>query len=125
MELRGLGHLNHDSHGALIRHDRPHRIRPEDRMRLGMFLFRVAFGLSGAKNAIEQRHAFVLVRQHFAERFSDEFVCGSIDQAAKGGIDEAHDVTGSLGRDHRQRRMLEDGEAEARQIGGLMQCVRC
>ena len=85
-----------------------------------MFLLRVAFGVSRAKNAVEQRHTFVLLRQHFAERFSDELSRGLIHQAAKGGVDIAHDVAGSLHRGHRQRRVLGDGEAEARQVGRLM-----
>ena len=85
-----------------------------------MFLFRVAFGFSRAKNAVEQRHAFVLLRQQFGERFSDELFHRFIHQAAKGGVAIAHDVRGSLHRGHRQRRVLRDGEAQARQIGRLM-----
>ena len=85
-----------------------------------MFLFRVAFGFSRAKNAVEQRHAFVPFRQHFAERYSDELFRGFIQQAAKGGVEIAHDVAGSLHRGHRPRRALGDRPAEARQIGRLM-----
>ena len=122
MELRGLGHLNHHSHGAFVRQHRPHRISPEDRMRFGMLLFCVAFGFSGAENAVEQRHTSVLFRQHFGERFSDELFRGFIHQATKSGVDIAYDMAGSLHRSHRQRRVLGDRQAEARQVG-LVRCA--
>ena len=85
-----------------------------------LFLFRVAFGVSRAKNAVEQRHACAPFRQHLAERYSDELFRGFIQQAAKGGVDIAHDVAGSLHCGHRQRRVLGDRQAEARQVGRLM-----
>jgi hypothetical protein len=41
-----------------------------------MFLFRVAFWFPSPKNAVEQQHALVTFRQHFAERYSDELFRG-------------------------------------------------
>ena len=67
MEPRGFGDLNHDADRAFIHHDRPHRIRQEDGMRFEMFPFRVALGISGAKNALQHGHAFILGRQHSPE----------------------------------------------------------
>ena len=48
-----------------------------------MFLFRVAFGVSRAKNAVEQRHAFVRFRQHFAKRFSNKLFLANVEKAAQ------------------------------------------
>ena len=120
MELRCLGHLNHDSYRAFIRNRRPHHIRPKDRMRFGMLLLYVAGGRTCTENAIEQRQACFLFQQQFAEWFSHELFHRPIHQAAKGGVDIAHDVAGSLHHGYRQRRVLGDRQAEARQVGRLV-----
>ena len=74
-----------------------------------MFLLRVVFGSSHPIDAVEERQAFALFRQDFAERVSHELVLGFIDQPAKSGIDVAHDMRRSLECGHRQRRVLEAG----------------
>ena len=73
----------------------------------------MVFGFSRAGNAVKHRHAVVLLRQYFAEWFSDELIRGLIHHAAKGGIDIVHDVPASLDRGHRQGCVI---EAQARQL---------
>jgi hypothetical protein len=50
---------------------------------------------------------------------SDELLHRLIHQAAKGGVDMANDVPGTLDRQHRRRRAPGDGEEAARQTARL------
>jgi hypothetical protein len=75
--LRRVVHLNHDSHGAFSRDDRPQGIRPA--VGFDLILFGAAFGLSGAEDAVEQPHTSSALRQHFAKRLSEELFRGLVE----------------------------------------------
>ncbi len=116
MGLRTFGHLNHDPDTQLLLHERPHRIGPEDRHRLGRIFFYVTDRFPGTENLINQSHAFVLFREQFGKGPPDKLFRRLFHQEAKGGIHIMHDMGCTLHRGHGQRRIL---ERETRQAGRL------